>query len=67
MSSIEKGSVEYLLALAQKLHDKHLLTTCIRCAHFNHELEMCKLCTKRPPAKVIALGCPQWQDDLMPF
>lgn len=67
MSSIEKGSIEYMLQLAKKLHDMKLIATCVTCEHFNYELEMCKLCFQRPPAQVIAYGCPQWKDEDLPF
>jgi hypothetical protein len=36
--------------------------TCIRCVHFTEATEICALAQRRPPAKVIALGCPKFDD-----
>jgi recombinational DNA repair protein RecR len=41
---------------------------CITCQNFDEEKELCKLCNQRPPAKVIAYGCPQYDDiENIPF
>ena len=54
-------------ALTEKLQNEKLLPTCVTCVHFNDEYEMCKLAGMRPPAKIIARGCPSWEDDGVPF
>jgi len=36
------------------------LKSCINCTQFNHETEVCNKFNARPPAKVIARGCPDW-------
>jgi hypothetical protein len=36
--------------------------SCLNCLNFNENEEICNLCNQRPPAKVIAYGCPQWAD-----
>ena len=66
MSSIEKGSVEYMLALTEKLLQHSIITSCVLCINFDAKTEFCRLANQRPPAKTIVLGCPQWLDDL-PF
>jgi hypothetical protein len=34
------------------------LQTCVNCQHFDEGVEVCKLAGQRPPARVIAHGCP---------
>lgn len=42
--------------------------TCVTCTNFDHSKELCKLCGLRPPADVIAYGCPMYDDDTeIPF
>ena len=35
---------------------------CLNCLNFDEKNEICNLYNQRPPAKVIAYGCPQWID-----
>ena len=42
------------------------LETCLTCAHFDEATETCALAKARPPARVIAYGCPQYLPDV-PF
>ncbi len=43
------------------------LTTCIVCDHWNQGKEVCSLYNnQRPPAKVIAFGCPAFENEI-PF
>lgn len=49
---------------------KRALRTCITCNAFDNDNETCnKANNQRPPAKVIAYGCPQYNDfdDEIPF
>jgi len=43
--------------------------TCVHCLHFQHMREECGLATPpvRPPARVIAFGCPRFEPDEVPF
>ncbi len=42
--------------------------SCISCNHFDEKSEICKIAQQRPPARVIALGCPSYEDnDEIPF
>lgn len=42
--------------------------SCINCIHFTeHQGEVCKLVQQRPPARVIAFGCPSFAEDPCPF
>lgn len=66
MSSIRKGSVEYMRILTEKLLREGIITSCVLCINFDSKTEFCTLAGERPPAKVIVTGCPQWLDDL-PF
>lgn len=69
MTRMEKGSVEYMLALTLKLHQKRIITSCLTCQHFNEAGETCALAPppyQRPPARTIATGCAQW-DEGLPF
>ena len=41
---------------------------CINCRHFKEEIELCNLANSRPPASVIAYGCPSHEDiEEIPF
>lgn len=56
-------------AVAQVLADDILTSSCISCVHFKEKQgEICNLYKMRPPAKVIAFGCPSYMDNLdIPF
>jgi len=43
-----------------------VLRTCVTCDNFDKKNELCKLCMLRPPAEVIATGCPQYEEQI-PF
>jgi len=46
-----------------------LVKSCLNCDLFNEETETCKKWNSRPPARVIAFGCGDWEnvDDTIPF
>ncbi len=35
--------------------------TCLNCQWFNEQTEICAKFAKRPPARVIVTGCPQYE------
>lgn len=39
---------------------------CINCEHWTEATEQCKRFNCRPPAKIIARGCPDWESQI-PF
>lgn len=42
--------------------------SCINCSHFDEKTELCVKFQQRPPARVIALACPEYEDcDEIPF
>lgn len=42
--------------------------SCLSCGHFNEGSEICTLYNQRPPARIIASGCPSYSDlDEVPF
>lgn len=41
------------------------MSTCLNCLHFDEPSETCTLWKSRPPARVIAHGCPDF--DSLPF
>ena len=41
--------------------------TCITCMHFIENTEHCTVFGARPPARVIAYGCPKYDNDDIPF
>lgn len=42
--------------------------TCVTCLHFSELHERCaKHGNQRPPARVIAYGCPDYDNDYVPF
>ena len=63
--SVEKGSREYMMLLTKKLHEHRVITSCMTCVHFADLAERCNLADERPPARVIAYGCPSWDDGLI--
>ena len=36
------------------------METCLNCQHFDEPSEVCALAQQRPPARVIAHGCPMY-------
>lgn len=36
------------------------METCLNCQHFDEPSELCALAGQRPPARVIAHGCPMY-------
>lgn len=42
------------------------LQTCVHCVHFTETNEICDVVKQRPPAKIIAFGCEQF-DNGTPF
>lgn len=51
------------------MNTKGCWRSCISCDHFNEPEEICKKFGQRPPARVIAFGCPAYDDveDSVPF
>lgn len=48
-------------------NDTYPFQNCITCAHWDKS-EICRLYKARPPAEVIAYGCPSYVDfDIIPF
>lgn len=46
---------------------QNVLMTCVVCDHWNQSKEVCqKFNNQRPPAHVIAFGCPAFENDI-PF
>lgn len=47
---------------------KGIHQSCLSCSHFDETGEQCKKYSTRPPARVIAFGCRDYDDvDLIPF
>lgn len=42
--------------------------SCLNCSHFDEKAELCVKFQQRPPARVIAFACPEYEDcDEIPF
>lgn len=54
-----------LRELVEKL--KPIYKSCLNCENFNEEKEICKKYNQRPPARVIAYACKDWDDLEIPF
>jgi hypothetical protein len=52
--SLQKCASEIAKAIVENME------TCINCAHFHEQTEICELAQARPPARVIAHGCPSY-------
>jgi hypothetical protein len=49
-------------------YDAELVRTCLTCTLFNEKQELCNKWKSRPPARVIAYGCPDYfAEDEIPF
>lgn len=48
--------------LTAELHKQRLVHTCLTCTHWQPQAEICARYKVRPPAAVIAYGCPEWSD-----
>lgn len=42
------------------------LRSCINCINFIEKTELCNIYKQRPPARIIAKACEQWEDNI-PF
>lgn len=51
-------------AIVQALHTA--TRTCLTCDHFHEQKELCGLYGQRPPARIIAFGCPSYVNEI-PF
>lgn len=50
-------------AVRQALKDNiHPFKNCLNCKHFEEKSEMCNSYHAKPPARVIAYGCPEHDD-----
>lgn len=58
-----------LIAALEKTNAQNsMFQSCINCLKFREKTEICSLANQRPPARVIAFGCPKWEDvDEIPF
>lgn len=65
--NLRKGSKEYIVALTRKLHTSELLSNCISCGRFDEGTEYCRKYDVQPPAKIMALGCEEWDPDALPY
>lgn len=61
-------AVAKLVVTAVQRHGTPPRSTCLECLHFRKADETCQLATPpaRPPAEVIAYGCPAYEDEV-PF
>lgn len=53
-------------AISELIERARLYRSCLTCEHFNEPTERCQLVHQRPPARVIAMGCPSYLE-LIPF
>jgi len=55
------------LALAHAASEE-VVKSCLSCEFFNEQAEKCNKWNARPPARIIAFGCPDYLDkDCIPF
>ncbi len=58
----------FFYAVSSICEKESIYISCLNCINFKEQTELCGLVDIRPPAKVIAYGCPQWEDkDEIPF
>lgn len=61
------GIATVIIEKVQEAANKHARRTCMECVNFDRDAEACKLAGQRPPAQVIAYGCPAYVHDDIPF
>ena len=54
--------IDLLDWLRQRCPRQDLMRSCLTCQHFDETRELCKPAQMRPPARVIANGCPKYDD-----
>lgn len=56
-------------AIEKIIEGKPAYRSCLNCINFRETSgELCGLAMQRPPARIIAYGCPQYEDvDAIPF
>ena len=50
------------LNIALQNLDQPLYKSCLNCLLFNERAELCNKYNQRPPARIIAYGCKDWED-----
>jgi hypothetical protein len=62
---IQEFRLELLGVLQQVMEEAELTSTCLNCKRFDEATETCGQVHPpvRPPARVIAFGCPQFDED----
>lgn len=50
-------------AILELLERARLHRSCVTCANFDLEKEVCGLCDLRPPATTIASGCDKYEEE----
>ena len=50
-------------AVSDLIERARLYRSCLTCQHFTEGSEVCGLAGGRPPARVIAMGCPQYLEE----
>lgn len=63
------GLINFKQILETSLNPRDLVATCLTCKNFDEKTEACSAANgQRPPARVIAFGCPAYHDnDDIPF
>lgn len=49
-------------AIEKIIEDRNVYRSCLNCINFREKQELCGLAMQRPPARIIAYGCPQYED-----
>lgn len=47
-------------SISDLIEQARLYRSCLTCQHFDEPTEVCSLAGARPPARVIAIGCPKY-------
>lgn len=56
----------YIIRQQEKTIDCQLWSSCVNCEFWDKKQELCVQYGARPPATVIAVGCPNWLGEI-PF
>lgn len=50
-------------AILDLIERARLYRSCLTCQHFTEGVEVCELAGGRPPARIIATGCPKYLEE----
>lgn len=60
MDMHKKTEIQVIIAYTELSAGRGYISQCPNCEHWDKKNEVCSTYNQRPPATVIANGCPEW-------